>query len=250
MAPSRGGLLLAALCACSLFSTASPRGQTDGTTASPWAGVLVQGRELRQAGGNSRTKGGCDAALDPCCRESLATMLLASGRFLQAGQPGAGRLDTLRGGGPTRAEMEEKMLAERCAQPVCPVTARFAWTSRIAASLTTQKYESRRRLHVPRVGYEARTTPESLKRLPKVNSLCTAAVFKRQYRPRRRPDNDPPLSAVWRGTRGLSAECVTEQGGSLGGGGEAQGQAGGCLRLLCYLTQRVFEVALHKSSPP
>ncbi|KAJ1486021.1 hypothetical protein T484DRAFT_1891492 [Baffinella frigidus] len=115
MAPSRGGLLLAALCACSLFRTASPRLQTDGPTARSWAGVLAQGRESRQAGGNSRTARGCDAALDPRCRERLATMLLTSGRFLQAGQPGAGRLDTLRGGGPTRAEMEEKMLAERAA---------------------------------------------------------------------------------------------------------------------------------------
>jgi len=50
--------------------------------------------------------------------------------------------------------------------------------------------------------------------------------------------------------RGLSAESVTGQGGSLGGGGEAQGQAGACLRLLCYLTQSVFKVVLHKSTPP
>lgn len=139
MAPSRGGLLLAALCACSLFRTASPRLQTDGPTARSWAGVLAQGRESRQAGGNSRTARGCDAALDPRCRERLATMLLTSGRFLQAGQPGAGRLDTLRGGGPTRAEMEEKMLAERCAVPLCLLTARFSRAVRTVESPTVQK---------------------------------------------------------------------------------------------------------------
>jgi len=51
-------------------------------------------------------------------------------------------------------------------------------------------------------------TPESWKRLPKVNSwkrlpkvksLCTAVVFKSRYRSHKRFENDLPRSALWRG---------------------------------------------------
>ena len=50
-------------------------------------------------------------------------------------------------------------------------------------------------------------TPESWKRLPKVDSLCKAVVFKSQHRPQTRSGNDPPLSALWRGQR-ISSQRV------------------------------------------
>ena len=49
--------------------------------------------------------------------------------------------------------------------------------------------------------FSLHTTPESSKGLPKVNSPCMAAVFKRQLRPNERFKNDAPLSALWRAHR-------------------------------------------------
>ena len=43
------------------------------------------------------------------------------------------------------------------------------------------------------------TTPESWKRLPQGDSLGKVVVFKSQHRPHMRSENDPPLSALWRG---------------------------------------------------
>jgi len=59
---------------------------------------------------------------------------------------------------------------------------------------------------VPRAGCQCnpgctgiRTTPESSKGLPKVNSPCKAVVFEIQLRSKKRFKTDPPLSALWRG---------------------------------------------------
>ena len=53
---------------------------------------------------------------------------------------------------------------------------------------------------IRRTNHYISTTPESWKTLPKVNYLCKFAVFRSQHHPQRRSEQDPLLSAFWRGT--------------------------------------------------
>jgi len=45
----------------------------------------------------------------------------------------------------------------------------------------------------------ASTKPDSWKGLPRLNVLCKAVVFQRQFQPNKHLENDPPFSVHWRG---------------------------------------------------
>jgi len=122
MAPSRGvwqgvspwprpGSLLVVTCVISLFWTASPR-LPDGvvSTASKASRRQRQSTVQIMARGSG---GSCNSALDPQCMRPSVESFWPGESLLHLGETVAVRPHGLRGGGPTREEIEEQIKAER-----------------------------------------------------------------------------------------------------------------------------------------
>ena len=84
---------------------------------------------------------------------------------------------------------------------------------------------------------ETGTTPESWNVFPKVNTTCKAVVSKSQYRSHKRSENDPPLSALWRGT--VSNQAVSNQGRG--------GDGGAAIKLIFFSLTTEYFLVLKKN---